>query len=454
MRKRPLLSRAPFLTANPFKAILCDVGEFHCHDRETCVPEAWLCDGEPDCPDDSDESDVTCKEVVIRCPLNHIQCIGTKKCIHFNKLCNGVRDCEDGDDEGVHCRELLSACHELRCRYGCVMTRNGTFCFCADGFEVGEDGTSCRDHDECAQYGSCSQTCTNTYGSYSCSCVEGYVLQPDKTSCKAKRDAGDRQPVLLMGGSDRIVISHLNGTGFLPLRSLSVNGSLAMDFQHSQDKVCWVLSKESSGQLRCAEMRNLRRLTREKEITTQQHLHNAEHMAIDWLTGNFYFVDRVTDRIFTCDQTGDTCVTLLQLDLLNPKGIALDPLTGMMFFTDYGNVAKVERCNMDGTNRTRLVDYKIEQPTAVALDVVKRLVYWADAYLDYIDVVDYQGKNRHNIFQGSQVSDCLLLFGPFYRNGTGGAQNRQMTIACAWLVNMRQAREGEDKPKLAFDSNT
>lgn len=40
--------------------------------------------------------------------------------------------------------ELLSACHELRCRYGCVMARNGTFCFCADGFEVGEDGTSCR----------------------------------------------------------------------------------------------------------------------------------------------------------------------------------------------------------------------------------------------------------------------------------------------------------------------
>ncbi|KAJ4933192.1 hypothetical protein JOQ06_030027, partial [Pogonophryne albipinna] len=84
------------------------------------------------------------QEVVIRCPLNHIQCIGSKKCIHFNKLCNGARDCEDGYDEGVHCRELLSACHELRCRYGCVMTRNGTFCFCADGFEVGEDGTSCR----------------------------------------------------------------------------------------------------------------------------------------------------------------------------------------------------------------------------------------------------------------------------------------------------------------------
>ncbi|MED6258746.1 Low-density lipoprotein receptor- protein 1B, partial [Ataeniobius toweri] len=67
------------------------------------------------------------------------------------------------------------------------MTRNGTFCFCADGFEVGEDGTSCRDHDECAMYGACSQTCTNTYGSYRCSCTEGYILQPDRISCRTKQ---------------------------------------------------------------------------------------------------------------------------------------------------------------------------------------------------------------------------------------------------------------------------
>ncbi|TNN88761.1 Low-density lipoprotein receptor-related protein 1B [Liparis tanakae] len=369
------------------EAILCDVGEFHCHDQETCIPEAWLCDDEPDCPDDSDETDTTsgshpgspasplgapeaddaerykaarAQELVIKCPLNHRQCIGTKKCIHFNKLCNGARDCEDGEDEGVHCRgqvrcnenpkphllellrsaeveraggvcrfhvphrkKLLSACHELRCRYGCVMTKNGTFCFCADGFEVGEDGTSCRDHDECAMYGACSQTCTNTYGSYRCSCTEGYLLQPDKRSCKAKQD--------------------------------------------------------------------------------------VENMAIDWLTGNIYFVDRITDKIFVCNHGGDTCVTILQLDLLNPKGIALDPLMGMLFFTDYGNVAKVERCNMDGTNRTLLVDYKIEQPTALALDLVKKLVYWADAYLDYIDVVDYHGKNRNTIIHGSQVSYIYAL---------------------------------------------
>uniref|UniRef100_A0A8D0GVD5 Uncharacterized protein n=1 Tax=Sphenodon punctatus TaxID=8508 RepID=A0A8D0GVD5_SPHPU len=40
---------------------LCDIGEFLCHDHVTCVSENWLCDGEPDCPDDSDESLDTCK---------------------------------------------------------------------------------------------------------------------------------------------------------------------------------------------------------------------------------------------------------------------------------------------------------------------------------------------------------------------------------------------------------
>lgn len=51
-------------------------------------------------------------------------------------------------------------------------------------------------------------------------------------------------------------------------------------------------------------------------------------MAVDWLTGNFYFVDDVDDRIFVCDKNGQTCVTLLDQELYNPKGIALDPTVG------------------------------------------------------------------------------------------------------------------------------
>lgn len=74
-----------------------------------------------------------------------------------------------------------------------------------------------------------------------------------------------------------------------------------------------------------------------------------------------------------------------------------------VFFTDYGQIPKVERCDMDGQNRTKLVDSKIVFPHGITLDLVSRLVYWADAYLDYIEVVDYEGKGRQTIIQGILV---------------------------------------------------
>lgn len=65
--------------------------------------------------------------------------------------------------------------------------------------------------------------------------------------------------------------------------------------------------------------------------TPNHHHPDVEQMAIDWLTGNFYFVDDVDDRVFVCNKNGQTCVTLLDQELYNPKGIALDPAMGFVF---------------------------------------------------------------------------------------------------------------------------
>ena len=61
------------------------------------------------------------------------------------------------------------------------------------------------------------------------------------------------------------------------------------------------------------------------------HPSDVEQMAIDWLTGNFYFVDDVDDRVCVCNKNGQTCVTLLDQELYNPKGIALDPTMGFVY---------------------------------------------------------------------------------------------------------------------------
>lgn len=73
-------------------------------------------------------------------------------------------------------------------------------------------------------------------------------------------------------------------------------------------------------------------------------------------------------------------------------------------------MAKLERCHLDGSERRRIVDSGTEQPTALTLDLVKKLVYWADVYLDFIAVVDYDGKNKHTIARGNLVSKINWLF--------------------------------------------
>lgn len=73
---------------------------------------------------------------------------------------------------------------------------------------------------------------------------------------------------------------------------------------------------------------------------------------------------------------------------------------------------------MDGQNRTKLVDSKIVFPHGITLDLVSRLVYWADAYLDYIEVVDYEGKGRQTIIQGILVRELM----------SGGTINQSLPV--------------------------
>ncbi|XP_037535815.1 low-density lipoprotein receptor-related protein 1 [Nematolebias whitei] len=390
----------------------CSPKQFVCKDGVTCISKGWRCDREKDCPDGSDEEpDVCPHSTVSRCPPNEYQCGGTELCIHMSKLCNGVPDCTNGWDEGAHCREYRSNCSIKGCQENCTATPLGPVCYCKNGFKISSDGKTCKDFDECSVYGTCSQTCTNTEGSYSCSCVEGYLPQPDNRSCKAKNVPVDRLPILLIANSQNIQATSLSGTAVHSLLSTSTKQTTAMDFVYAKETVCWIHvgDSPSSTHLKCALIPNLKSFTEEKIINITFSLHHVEQMAIDWLTGNFYFVDDVDDRIFVCDKNGQTCVTLLDQELYNPKGIALDPTMGKVFFTDYGQIPKVERCDMDGQNRTKLVDSKIVFPHGITLDLVSRLVYWADAYLDYIEVVDYEGKNRHTVIQGLLIEHLYGL---------------------------------------------
>lgn len=65
-----------------------------------------------------------------------------------------------------------------------------------------------------------------------------------------------------------------------------------------------------------------------------------------------------------------------------------------MYWSDWGTFPKIERANMDGSDRTVLVSSGLVWVNSLALDFQNRLLYWCDAKLDKIERVDLQGNNR------------------------------------------------------------
>ena len=60
---------------------------------------------------------------------------------------------------------------------------------------------------------------------------------------------------------------------------------------------------------------------------------------------------------------------------------------------------------MDGSNMISLVMENVGWPNGITIDYVTETVYWVDARYDYIDSIDYNGKQRRNVAKG-------LLFVP------------------------------------------
>jgi len=77
-----------------------------------------------------------------------------------------------------------------------------------------------------------------------------------------------------------------------------------------------------------------------------------------------------------------------------------------MFWTDWGEVPKIERAEMDGSNRRVIIRQDIHWPNGLTLDYSTGKIYWTDAKLLYIAKANYDGSNRERMLKSA--AQCSL----------------------------------------------
>ena len=77
-----------------------------------------------------------------------------------------------------------------------------------------------------------------------------------------------------------------------------------------------------------------------------------------------------------------------------------------MFWTDWGEEPKIERAEMDGSNRLVIVQQEIHWPNGLTIDYRARKIYWTDAKLYYIKRSGYDGSQSMRIL--TSPSQCTL----------------------------------------------
>ncbi|XP_064102114.1 low-density lipoprotein receptor-related protein 2-like [Macrobrachium nipponense] len=163
----------------------CADGEFTCANHR-CIPESQVCNGVNDCKDKhtSDEASDRCPEVT--CPANHLKCENTTICVEPYWLCDGDNDCGDNSDENkLHCSERSCPPNSFRCpNHRCIP---GTW-HC-DGDDDCGDGA-----DEPEEY--CEQEGRTCFGDlFTCdngNCVPKIYLCDGDNDCLDGSDEDDR----------------------------------------------------------------------------------------------------------------------------------------------------------------------------------------------------------------------------------------------------------------------
>lgn len=98
-------------------------------------------------------------------------------------------------------------------------------------------------------------------------------------------EPSDRPAVLLIGDSEQIAVTHLNGSLLQTFKSLNTKGMHTMDFSYSTESLCWVTVAPTARRAWCSRMRGLHVFSEEWEMRVGQNLQSE---SLNTLTQGLY----------------------------------------------------------------------------------------------------------------------------------------------------------------------
>ncbi|VDI08633.1 Hypothetical predicted protein, partial [Mytilus galloprovincialis] len=91
-------------------------------------------------------------------------------------------------------------------------------------------------------------------------------------------------------------------------------------------------------------------------------------IAVDPTSQLVFYTDTGYDVIVAMRADGSASKVVVSQGLDQPRAICLDTLNGVMYWTDWGSSPKIEKANYDGSNRQILVNSSLGWPNGLALD--------------------------------------------------------------------------------------
>ncbi|KAK7484304.1 hypothetical protein BaRGS_00024429 [Batillaria attramentaria] len=123
-------------------------------------------------------------------------------------------------------------------------------------------------------------------------------------------------------------------------------------------------------------------------------------IAFDPLSRLVFYTDAGNDVIAMVAASGSWERTIISENLDKPLAIVVDTMNGVLFWTDRGTPEKIERANYDGTERKVLHDTYLFLPDALALDLPNNRLFWVNQRMDngFVESSDLDGNNRQQLY--------------------------------------------------------